>query len=75
MFSYSTQQPSTVECDEGFSVRILGRAGLMYREGERELLVNSELLGSQSGVVIYTNSIKAWKPPFEQVQIDTAKKA
>lgn len=47
----------------------------MYREGERQLLVNSELLASPSGMVIYTNSIKAWQPPFDQDQIDTAKKA
>jgi hypothetical protein len=75
MFGYSTQQPATVECNEGFSVRILGRAGLTYREGERQLLVNSELLTTPSGMVIYTNSIKAWQPPFEQDEIDATKKA
>lgn len=75
MFAYSTQQGSTVECDEGFSVRILGRAGLMYREGKQQLFVDSELLASPSGMVIYTDSIKAWQPPFERDEIDAAKKA
>ncbi len=26
-------------------------------------------------MVIYTNSIKAWQPPFEQDEIDATKKA
>ncbi|MBP6789495.1 MAG: DUF2002 family protein [Candidatus Promineofilum sp.] len=75
MFSYKKGQESVIECDEGFSVQVLGRAGLLYREGERHLYINSELLMGPTAQVIYTNSIKAWGPPFEQEQIDAAKKA
>ena len=34
MFSYKIGQESVIECDEGFSVQVIGRAGLLYREGE-----------------------------------------
>lgn len=74
MFSYSKRQPSIIECDEGFSVQVLGREGLLYCEGERRLFVGSELSTGPSGLVIYTNSIKAWEPPFQQDEIDSSKK-
>lgn len=74
MFSYKAGQASVIECDEGFSVQVIGRAGLLYREGERQLHVGSELLVGPTGQVIYTKSIKAWEPPFQQDEIDASKK-
>jgi hypothetical protein len=74
MFSYANKQPGIIECNEGFSVQLAGREGLLYQEGERQLFVRSELLMSPSGLVMYTNSINAWEPPFHHDEIDAPKK-
>lgn len=72
---FSRQQPGVIECDEGFSVQVLGRADLLYREGERQLVIESEMLATPSGLVIYTDSIQTWEPPFHHEEIAMAKKA
>lgn len=74
MFSYKIGQESVIECDEGFSVQVIGRGGLLYCEGERQLHVDSELLMGPTAQVIYTKSIKAWEPPFRQDELDASKK-
>lgn len=55
------------ESDEGFSIRILGRTGLTYREGAKSTLVDSELLSSASSstMAVYKNSIQRWKSPHQ----------
>lgn len=71
---FSEPRLNVIECDEGFSVEVLGRVGLMYTEGERRLRVGSELLNGPSGLAIYTYSIRAWEPPFQEDRIDASKK-
>ncbi len=51
-----------IESDKGFSVRVLGRAGLEYKEGKKALFVDSESLADSAvGLVVFTSSIKRWK--------------
>ena len=50
---------------KGFSVEPLGRAGLIYREANREMYIESELLVGPSAIEIYTHSISRWKPPHD----------
>jgi hypothetical protein len=48
-------------------VELQGRAGLIYYEGNRRIKVDSELLaGPQFDIVIYSDSLKAWEPPFDE---------
>jgi hypothetical protein len=68
------EKSGVIECDEGFSVQLTGREGLLYWEGERRLFVWSELLMSSNGMVIYTDSIKVWEPPFQNDEINASKK-
>ncbi|MGB8933458.1 MAG: Imm74 family immunity protein [Anaeromyxobacteraceae bacterium] len=56
--------------DEGYSVRVLGRAGLEYREGKKRMQIDSEMLTGPAGLVVYAASIRAWDPPFEDLPID-----
>lgn len=67
---FKIPQVNVIESDEGFSVEVLGRVGLLYTEGPKSLLIDSEILAGPSGVVIYKNSIRAWKPPFDTLVID-----
>jgi Immunity protein 74 len=63
-----------IESDEGFSVEVLGRTGLCYREGDRSLKVDSEVLMGPTGMVIDASSIRAWTPPHENERIDDARR-
>lgn len=48
------------ESPDGYSVEVLGRTGLCYRESGRVAFVDSEVLMGASGMVIYRDSIKNW---------------
>ena len=63
-----------IQSDEGFSVKVLGRAGLLYTEGSKSLHADSEILTGPSGLVIYTYSIKSWDPPHDSEVIDESKR-
>lgn len=65
---------NVIESDEGFSVEVLGRTGLVYREGHRQLRVDSELLSGPSGLLMYSSSIVRWAPPHDEVAIDEAER-
>jgi hypothetical protein len=61
-----------IESDEGFAVRALGRAGLEYREGEKIMRVDSEMLVGPAGLVLYKASIRSWEPPHDREVVDDA---
>ncbi len=65
---------NVIQSDEGFSVEVLGRAGLLYIEGSKSLDIDSEVLAGPSGLVIYKDSIKAWNPPCDNEVIDEGKR-
>ena len=65
---------NVIESDEGYSVEILGRTGLLYSEGEKRMHVDSEVLNAESMAVI-ERSIQTWESPFEAEVIDDRKRA
>ena len=68
---FSTPRPDTISSDEGFSVRHLGRTGVEYREGGKEMFIDSELgYGtSGAGISIFVESITAWLAPHDALEI------
>jgi hypothetical protein len=64
---------NVIQSDEGFSVEVLGRTGLLYTEGSKSLDIDSEVLAGPSGLGIYRNSIKSWNPPHNNEPIDESK--
>lgn len=53
-----------------YRVKLTGRAGLIYSEGSKSMVLDSEMLGGHKfDMVIFTGSIKAWQPPNESEQI------
>lgn len=48
-----------------FKVKLRGRSGIEYSEGKKKVLVSSEFLAGDAGIVIYASSLKNWDPPFE----------
>ena len=65
---------NVVESDTGFSVEVLGRTGLCYREGDRSLKVDSEVLMGPTGTVIDASSIRTWAPPHEKEVIEDTRR-
>ncbi len=71
---FTSPRVNVVESDAGFSVEVLGRTGLCYREAGRSVKVDSEVLMGPAGTVIDASSIRVWAPPHEKEVIDEARK-
>jgi hypothetical protein len=69
---FKSTKPNVFESSEGFSVEVLGRAGLSYREGNRTMFVNSEVLMGPSGMAVYRKSITRWDAPHDNEVIEQA---
>ena len=57
-------------CDEKntISVKLQGRAGIIYTDGEKKMEIDSEMLASpQHHIMIYSGSISKWMPPYDDV--------
>ena len=65
---------NVIQSDEGFSVEVLGRVGVLYTEGSKSIHINSEVLNSPAGLVIVKGSIKNWDPPYDIEKIDESKR-
>ena len=72
---FTIPRNNVIESDEGFSVEVLGRTGLLYTEGARRLQIDSEMLTGPHGLGIYTDSIVSWMPPHNGEVIDEAHRA
>jgi Immunity protein 74 len=53
-----------------FPVQVLGRGQFLYREGGREMKIESELLSGATFLVVYSKFIRRWEPPHENEAID-----
>jgi len=62
---FSSPKANVVSSDEGFSVEVLGRTGIEYKEGDKAAFIDSEVLASGHGIAVFTHSIKAWLPPHQ----------
>jgi hypothetical protein len=70
---FSIPRVNVIESDAGYSVEVLGRTGLEYREGPKTMFIDSEVLAKQ-GIAIFKRSIVAWKPPFDEDPVTESKK-
>jgi hypothetical protein len=62
-------QPNLYESSDGFSVEVLGRTGLRYREEGRQMFVDSEVLIGPSGMALYKDTIQKCDPPYDNVPV------
>jgi hypothetical protein len=67
--------PNLITSDAGFSVEVLGRTGLRYREGIRRLFVDSELLATPHAIAVFSRSIRRWGFPFSMFRIGAGRRA
>jgi hypothetical protein len=57
---FHTPKTNVVESSLGYSVEVLGRLGMIYRQGGRSVAIDSELLTTES-IEIFASSIKTWE--------------
>jgi len=69
---FSTPRVNVIASSAGFSVEVLGRTGLEYREGDKVMFVDSEVLSV--GIAVFTSTISKWNPPFDKEPITKHKK-
>jgi len=67
---FSAPSVNLIVSDEGFSVEILGRTGLLYREGTKVVRVDSEVQMGPSGMLVIGPSIRRWESPDGDQSID-----
>jgi hypothetical protein len=68
-FIFTSPQPNLYQSSDGFSVEVLGRTGLRYCEGGRQMFVDSEVLTGPAGMAVYKDTIQKWDPPYGKVPI------
>jgi hypothetical protein len=66
---FTSPRPNLYESSEGFSVEVLGRTGLRYREADREMFVDSAVLTGSSGLAVYKDTIQRWEPPYDNAPV------
>jgi hypothetical protein len=62
---FSIPRVNVIESDTGFSVEVLGRTGMKYREGKKSMFIDSEVLAPGKGIAIFSKSIRQWDPPHD----------
>lgn len=60
---FSEPEPNMIESSAGFSVRVLGRTGMRYTEGERSVWIDSEVLATPRAIAMFKESMQAWEGP------------
>lgn len=67
MAEFSYPHPNFVVSSSGFSVEVLGRTGLRYREAERVMFIDSEVLVSNHPTIATRmSSVAAWRAPHDR---------
>jgi hypothetical protein len=64
---------NVIESDEGLSVEVHDRTGLLYTEGLRSIRIDSEVLNANT-IAVFKDSIRAWNPPYDNETIDDNKR-
>jgi len=68
---FTMPRPNLYVSSDGFSVEVLGQTGLAYREANRKMFIDSEVLSGAAGMVVYRDTIRRWNPPYGEVISDS----
>jgi hypothetical protein len=48
---------------KGYKVSLRGRSGVLYKEDDRRVLIDAEMLTGSTNLVIYFDRLKLWEEP------------
>lgn len=74
MTEFSTPRPNLYVASDGYSVEVLGRTGLAYRERGRCIFMDSEVLAPPAGIMLYQDTISRWEPPHQDEAVTGAER-
>jgi hypothetical protein len=75
LLMFQIPRVNVIQSDAGFSIEMLGRTGIEYRESDRAMFVESEILMTDTPTVaIWKDHIRTWKPPHDNEQITEEKR-
>ena len=70
---YHIPRVNVIESDTGFSIEMLGRTGMEYRESGKMMMIESEILMTDvPTVAIWKDHIRAWQSPHDKEPISEA---
>jgi len=52
-----------------YKVKLRGRSKIEYIEGDRRLLIASEFLAGDAGIVVYSDGLDHWEAPHEHIAL------
>jgi hypothetical protein len=58
---FSEPEPNLIKSNAGFSVRVLGRSGLRYTEGDRSVWIDSEVGAKPRTMALFKDSMQTWE--------------
>ena len=65
---------NVIESDLGFSIEMLGRTGIKYRESDKTMFIESEILMTDvPTVAIWRDYIQSWASPHDKEQVSAQK--
>lgn len=67
-------EPNVIESSAGFSVRVLGRTGMRYQEGDRSVWIDSEVLATPRAIAMFSPSIRVWESPDDPGPVSDAER-
>jgi hypothetical protein len=68
MFKFENGE--TIEINDGFSVQLIGRGKLKYKQGDKILFASFEFLTGEYDMILYHSSVKSWEPPYHCEKIN-----
>ena len=72
---FNSPRVNVIENDSGFSIEILGRTGMEYREENKVMFIDSEIaMTDVPTVAIWKDRIRAWNPPHDSEEITEEKR-
>lgn len=63
------ENPNVYRSPDGFSIEVLGRTGLRYRENGRSYFVDAEVLAPPGGIAVYRGSVVQEKSSVESLPV------
>ncbi|MDB6016686.1 MAG: hypothetical protein JWR19_1175 [Pedosphaera sp.] len=73
--AFHSPRVNFIQSDTGFSIELLGRIGMEYREGSKVMYIESEILMTEEPTVaIWKETLRAWKPPHEAEKVTEEKR-
>jgi hypothetical protein len=58
--TFSEPEPNVIVSSAGFTVRVLGRTGMRFTEGDRSVFIDSEVLARPGAIALFKDRMKEW---------------